>query len=134
MLDSDQWSATFRTNVDPLSHLTNSALHHISKGALTMNSASVDVYAGTPSRIDYAASKGAGFLTQLVKEGIHINVVSAGPVWYPLVATGVGEQGQKGHGLGNLTPMERLGHPSEIATSYVLLAGSESAERSNVAP
>ncbi|KAK6951289.1 hypothetical protein Daesc_007820 [Daldinia eschscholtzii] len=132
-ITDDQWSATFRTNVDPLFHLTKSTLPHLSKGAVIINSASVDAYIGTPSRVDYAASKGAviaftrALSNQLVKKGIRVNAVSAGPVWSPLVATGVSEQGQKGHGLGNWTPMERLGQPSEIATSYVFLAGSESA-------
>ncbi|KAI1140288.1 NAD(P)-binding protein [Hypoxylon sp. FL0543] len=132
-ISDEQWSATFRTNVDPLFHLTKSALPHLSSGAVIINSASVDPYIGTPSRVDYAASKGAviaftrAMSNQLVKRGIRVNAVAAGPVWSPLVATGVGEQGQKGHGLGNWTPMERLGQPSEIATSYVFLAGSESA-------
>ncbi|KAI1418551.1 NAD(P)-binding protein [Hypoxylon sp. FL1857] len=129
----DILSATFRTNVDPLFHLTKSALPHLSNGAVIINSASVDSYIGTPSRVDYAASKGAviaftrALSNQLVKKSIRVNAVAAGPVWSPLVATGVSEQGQKGHGLGNWTPMERLGQPSEIATSYVFLASSESA-------
>ncbi|KAI0108146.1 NAD(P)-binding protein [Daldinia grandis] len=103
-------SATFRTNVDPLFHLTKAALPHLSN-----------------------ASKGAviaftrALSNQLVKRGIRVNAVAAGPVWSPLLATGVSEESQKGHGLGNWTPMERLGQPSEIATSYVFLAGSESA-------
>ncbi|OTA97992.1 hypothetical protein M426DRAFT_70600 [Hypoxylon sp. CI-4A] len=117
------------TNVNPLFHLIKSALPHLSNGAIIINSASVDPYIGTPSRVDYATSKGAmiaftrALSNQLVKKGIRVNAVAAGPVWSPLVAT----KGQKGHGLGNWTPMERFGQPSETATSYVFLAGNESA-------
>ncbi|KAI1641737.1 NAD(P)-binding protein [Daldinia loculata] len=131
-ITEDQWSATSRTNVDPLFHVTKAVLPHLSSGAAIINSASVDTYIGTPSRVDYAASKGAviaftrALSNQLVKKGIRVNAVAIGPVWPPLVATGVSEQGQEGQGLGNSTPMERLGQPSEIATSYVFLAGSES--------
>ncbi|KAI8957270.1 NAD(P)-binding protein [Daldinia sp. FL1419] len=105
-----KWSATFRTNVDPLFHLTKSALAHLSNGAVIINSASVDAYIGTPSHVDYAASKGAVIaFTRALS--------TAGLVWSPLIATGMSERGQKGQGLGNWTPIERLGQPSEIATS-----------------
>jgi NAD(P)-dependent dehydrogenase (short-subunit alcohol dehydrogenase family) len=101
-------------------------------GASIINSASVDSYIGVPSRLDYATSKGAvvaftrALSNELVKKGIRINAVAAGPVWTPMMATGVSAEGQKGHGLGNKTPMGRLGQPVEIATSYVFLAGKES--------
>ncbi|KAL7623092.1 hypothetical protein AAE478_006771 [Parahypoxylon ruwenzoriense] len=132
-ITDEQWSSTFRTNVDLFFHLTKSTLPHLSKGAVIINSASVDAYIGTPSQVDYAARKGAiisftrALSNQLVKKGIRVNAAAAGPVWTPLVATGVSEEGQRGHGLGNWTPMDRLGQPSEIATSYVFLASDESA-------
>ncbi len=104
----------------------------MSKGSVIINSASVDSYIGVPSRLDYTTSKGAiiaftrGLSNELVKKGIRVNAVAAGPVWTPLVATGVSKEGQHGHGLGNWTPMNRLGQPSEIATSYVFLASRDS--------
>jgi NAD(P)-dependent dehydrogenase (short-subunit alcohol dehydrogenase family) len=128
----EQWASTFRVNLDSYFHLTKYVLPHLSKGGVIINSASVDSYIGVPSRLDYATSKGAvvaftrALSNQLVKKGIRVNAVAAGPVWTPLVATGVSEQSQQGHGLGNWTPMDRVGQPSEIATSYVFLASKES--------
>ena len=131
-ITEEQWSTTFRTNIDSYFHLTKLSLPLMSSGGVIINSASVDSYIGVPSRLDYAASKGAviaftrSLSNQLVKRGIRVNAVAAGPVWTPLITTGVGEEGQRGHGLGNWTPMERLGQPSEIAPSYVFLASRES--------
>jgi NAD(P)-dependent dehydrogenase (short-subunit alcohol dehydrogenase family) len=122
----EQWASTFRVNLDSYFHLTKYVLPHLSKGGVIINSASVDSYIGVPSRLDYATSKGAvvAFTRALSNR---VNAVAAGPVWTPLVATGVSEQSQQGHGLGNWTPMDRVGQPSEIATSYVFLASKESA-------
>lgn len=64
---------------------------------------------------------------QLVRRGIRVNAVAAGPTWTPLIAaSGAGKEGYKSHVLGHSTPMGRLGQPSEVATSYVFLAGPES--------
>ncbi|KAM9874678.1 oxidoreductase C4H3.08 [Verticillium dahliae] len=132
-ISDEQWSTTFRTNIDSYFFLTKHALKHLATDGVIINSASVDSYIGVPSRIDYAASKGAvvaftrALSNQLVHKGIRVNAVAAGPVWTPLIATGVGTEGQKGQGLGNWTPMGRLGQPAEVATSYVFLASRESA-------
>jgi len=61
-------------------------------GGVVINSASVDSYIGTPTRVDYAASKGAvvaltrALSNQLFKRGIRVNAVAAGPVWTPMMA------------------------------------------------
>lgn len=102
------------------------------KGSSIINSASVDSYIGSPSRLDYATTKGAivaftrALSNDLIKKGIRVNAVAAGPVWTPMMASGVDKAGQHGHGLGNWTPMDRVGQPVEIATSYVFLAANES--------
>jgi NAD(P)-dependent dehydrogenase (short-subunit alcohol dehydrogenase family) len=131
-ISEEQWASTFRVNLDSYFHLTKYMLPHLSKGGAIINSASVDSYLGVPSRLDYAVSKGAvvaftrALSNQLVKRGIRVNAVAAGPTWTPLLATGVSKEGRQGHGLGNWTPMDRLGQPSEVATSYVFLASQES--------
>lgn len=107
----------------------------MSAGANIINSTSVDAYIGVPTRLDYAASKGAvvaftrALSNQLVKRGIRVNAVAAGPTWTPLLAaSGAGNNAAKGHGrLGYHTPMDRLGQPSEVATSYVFLASEDAA-------
>jgi len=133
-ISEEQWSTTFRTNIDSYFYMTKYALPHMPSGGVIINTSSVDAYIGVPTRLDYVASKGAviaftrGLSNELVKKGIRVNAVAAGPVWTPLVSSsGVSKEGQKGHGLGNWTPMDRLGQPSEIATSYVFLASRESA-------
>ncbi|GAO18903.1 uncharacterized protein UV8b_02770 [Ustilaginoidea virens] len=131
-ISDEQWASTFRVNIDSYFHLTKAILPLMSKGGSIINSASVDSYIGVPSRLDYATTKGAiiaftrSLSNYLVKKGIRVNAVAAGPTWTPLVASGVDEKGQKGHGLGNWTPMDRIGQPVEVATSYVFLASSES--------
>lgn len=64
---------------------------------MIINSVLVDFYISIPSRLDYIISKGAivtftrALSNQLVKKGICVNAVAAGPVWMLLVATGVSE-------------------------------------------
>ncbi|PHH78652.1 hypothetical protein CDD80_6544 [Ophiocordyceps camponoti-rufipedis] len=131
-ITDQQWKETQAVNVDSYFYLTKCALPLLSDGGSIINSASVDSYIGVPSRLDYATSKGAiiaftrGLSNQLVKKGIRVNAVAAGPVWTPLVESGVGSEGQQGHGLGNWTPMNKLGQPIHVATSYVFLASADS--------
>ncbi|OAA40308.1 NAD(P)-binding domain protein [Metarhizium rileyi] len=131
-ISEEQWAATFRVNIDSYFFLTKEMLPNMAENASIINSASVDSYIGVPSRLDYATTKGAivaftrSLSNDLVKKGIRVNAVAAGPVWTPLVASGVDKPGQHGHGLGNWTPMNRIGQPVEVATSYVFLATNES--------
>ncbi|KAM3530997.1 hypothetical protein MY4038_004669 [Beauveria bassiana] len=131
-MSEEQWSYLFRVNVDSYFHLTKAILPSMGKGGSIINSASVDSYIGVPSRLDYATSKGAvvaftrSLSNELIKKGIRVNAVAAGPVWTPMLASSVDNKGQEGHGLGNSTPMGRLGQLSEVATTYVFLASGES--------
>lgn len=128
----EQWASTFRVNIDSYFYLTKAILPFMAKNGSIINSASVDSYIGVPSRLDYATTKGAiiaftrSLSNHLIKKGIRVNAVAAGPVWTPLVASGVEKPGQHGHGLGNWTPMDRIGQPVEVATSYVFLAANDS--------
>jgi len=147
-ITDEQWYMTFRTNIDACFHITKAALPHLAAGASVINSTSVDAYVGVPTRVDYAASKGAvvaftrALSNQLIKRGIRVNAVAAGPTWTPMLAAsgagagGGGEEetaaskagggGGGHHKLGYHTPMDRLGQPSEVATSYVFLASADS--------
>jgi NAD(P)-dependent dehydrogenase (short-subunit alcohol dehydrogenase family) len=126
-----------RTNIDAYFFETKSALPFLNSGSVIINSASVDSYIGVPTRLDYATSKGAvvaftrALSNQLLRTGIRVNAVAAGPVATPLLGQGDGdgdgEEDHEGHGLGNWTPMKRLARPVEVATSYVFLASQESA-------
>ena len=104
------------------------------EGSCIINTASVDSYIGAPSRLDYSVSKGAivaltrALSNQLVKtKGIRVNAVAAGPITTTSGGTETEQEGAPGHGhgLGNWTPMQRVGEPGEVATSYVFLASKE---------
>jgi len=95
-ITDEQWYTTFRTNIDASFHITKAALPHIPAGGSIINSTSVDAYIGVPTRVDYAASKGAivaftrALSNQLVKRGIRVNAVAAGPTWTPMLAAATG--------------------------------------------
>jgi NAD(P)-dependent dehydrogenase (short-subunit alcohol dehydrogenase family) len=131
-LGEEQWNNTLQTNVSSYFFMTKFAAPLLKEGSVIINSASVDSYIGTPSRVDYAASKGAvvaltrALSNQLLKRGIRVNAVGAGPVWTPMMAAGTGTGKQEAKGLGNTTPMGRVGEPVEIAACYVFLASQDS--------
>ncbi|KAF5125068.1 putative oxidoreductase YhxC [Metarhizium anisopliae] len=113
--------------------LANNAASRNEKGTIfDISDASVDPYIGVPSGLDYATTKAAiiaytrSLSNYLIKKGIRVNAVAAGPVWTPSVASGVEKPRKHGHGLGNWTPMDRIGQLVEVATSYIFLAGNES--------
>lgn len=118
-------------NIDSYFYITKYAIPHMPSGSSIINSASVDAYIGAPTRLDYATSKGAvtaftrALSNQLVKsKGIRVNSVAAGPVDE---SKGASVEGEHPHGLGNWTPMQRVGQAAEVATSYVFLASKEGA-------
>ncbi|KAM3437067.1 hypothetical protein MY4824_003968 [Beauveria thailandica] len=76
--------------------------------------------------IVYLPPSTAALSNELVKKGIRVNAVAAGPVWTPMLALSVDKKDQEGHGLGNSAPMGGPGQPSEVATTYMFLASGES--------
>ena len=130
-IDRRQLELTFRTNVFSMFHLTRAALPHLRKGASIINTASVTAYRGSAHLIDYAASKGAivsftrSLSASLVDRGIRVNAVAPGPVWTPLIASGIPKS--KVQTFGSDAPMGRAAEPEEIAPCYVFLASDGSA-------
>ncbi|GBG67440.1 hypothetical protein CBR_g575 [Chara braunii] len=123
----EEWERTFRTNIHSYFYLTRHALPHIPEGGSIINTTSVNAYKGHPTLIPYTATKGAivGFTRSLamslVSKGIRVNGVAPGPVWTPLIPSSAPEP-KKVEGFGENAPMGRVGHPDEIAPSYVFLA------------
>ncbi|KID72306.1 uncharacterized protein G6M90_00g105240 [Metarhizium brunneum] len=111
-ISEEQWASTFRVNTDSYSYLTKAILPFMAKNGCISNSASVDSYIGVPSRLDYATTKAPiiaftrSLSNYLIKKGLRVNAVAAGPVWTPSVASGMEKPRQQGHGLGNWTPMD----------------------------
>jgi len=125
----EHWDQVFRTNIHAYFYLTRAAAPHLGEGASIINTASVNAYKGNARLIPYTATKGAivaftrAIALALMERGIRVNGVAPGPVWTPLIpATFPAEAVEE---FGGSAPMERAGQPSEIAPSYVFLAGRD---------
>jgi len=125
-----QLERTFRTNVFGMFYLTQAALPHLQPGSAVINTASITAYKGSPSLLDYSATKGAvvaftrSLALNIVGRGIRVNAVAPGPIWTPLIpstfdASAVAK-------FGSDTPMKRAGQPDELAPAYVYLASEDS--------
>ncbi|KAL6497801.1 Glucose and ribitol dehydrogenase [Orobanche hederae] len=129
-IDGDRLERIFRTNIFSHFFLSRHALKHMNEGSTIINSTSVEAYCGSPTLLDYCATKGAivsftrGLALQLVGKGIRVNAVAPGPVWTPLQVASMPEEMVTK--IGEETPMGRAAQPHEIAPSYVFLASEES--------
>ncbi|UVI33721.1 SDR family oxidoreductase [Paenibacillus spongiae] len=126
----EQLERTFKTNVFGMFYLTQAASPHLHKGATIINTTSVTAYRGSPTLLDYSATKGAmvaftrSLSMNLNPRGIRVNAVAPGPVWTPLIpSTFDAQQVAK---FGSDTPLGRCGQPDEMAPAYVYLACEDS--------
>ena len=126
-LSTEQFDATFRTNVYAMFWLCKAALPHMPRGATIVNTTSIQSYQPSPSLLDYASTKAAitafthALAKQVAQQGIRVNAVAPGPVWTPLQPSG-GQPEEKIPEFGLEVPMQRPGQPAELASVYVLLA------------
>jgi NAD(P)-dependent dehydrogenase (short-subunit alcohol dehydrogenase family) len=125
----EQLERTFRTNIFAMFYLVAAALPHLKTRSAIINTTSVTAYRGSPTLLDYAATKGAivaftrSLAESLAKRKIRVNAVAPGPVWTPLIpSTFPPEKVEK---FGSDVPLERPGEPAEIAPSYVFLASDD---------
>ncbi|RWR02308.1 oxidoreductase [[Pantoea] beijingensis] len=130
-LSTEDFDATFKTNVYALFWITKAALEHLPRGASIVNTSSVQAYKPSEILLDYAQTKAAivaftkSLAKQLGEEGIRVNAVAPGPYWTPLQSSG-GQPQEKVMQFGASTPLGRPGQPAEIAPLYVTLASHES--------
>ncbi|QIE30511.1 SDR family oxidoreductase [Caballeronia sp. SBC2] len=130
-LSTEQFEATFRTNVFAMFWLCKAALPHMPPGGTIINTTSIQSYQPSPHLLDYASTKGAitafthGLAKQVIDRGIRVNAVAPGPVWTPLQPSG-GQSQEKVQQFGSEAPMKRPGQPAELAPIYVVLASQES--------
>jgi NAD(P)-dependent dehydrogenase (short-subunit alcohol dehydrogenase family) len=127
---TEQFDATFKTNVYAMFWITKAALPHMPAGAAIINTASIQAYEPSPNLLDYAQTKACivsftkGLAKQLAAKGIRVNAVAPGPFWTPLQPSG-GQPQEAIETFGAKSPLGRPGQPAEIAPTYVLLASSE---------
>ena len=125
-----QLTKTFQTNVFAMFYLAQAALPHLKQGAAIINTASITAYRGSPTLIDYSATKGAivsftrALSANLAGAGIRVNGVAPGPIWTPLIPASF--DAQSGTTFGSDTPMKRAGQPYELAAAYVYLGCDDS--------
>ncbi len=130
-LSTEQFDATFKTNVYAMFWITKAALRHMQRGAAIINTTSIQAYDSSENLLDYAQTKAAqvaftkSLAKQLAPRGIRVNAVAPGPVWTPLQPSG-GQPPEKIEKFGEKTPMGRPGQPAELAGAFVLLASDES--------
>jgi len=129
-ITDEQLDRTFRTNILSVFQVTREALKHLGRGAAIINTGSVVALRGSPSLVDYAASKGAvhvftkSLSAQLAERGIRVNCVAPGPVWTPLIPSTRDEDAVEAFGAD--TAWERPAQPAELAPAYVFFASADS--------
>jgi len=130
-IDLDNVESTFRSNILQMFAMSKFALPHMKKGSSIINTTSVTAFKGSPSLVDYSATKGAivsftkALGKNLVSKGIRVNAVAPGPVHTPLQPASRPAEQMENFGSGSGTG--RPGQPSEIAPTFVFLASAEAA-------
>jgi len=128
-IDLDDVQSSFQSNIIQMFAITKFALPHMKKGSSIINTSSTVAFRGTGAMVDYAATKGAivSFTKALAKnlapKGIRVNTVAPGPVHTPIQPASRPSEQMEGFGKGSL--LGRPGQPSEIAPSFVFLAGKD---------
>jgi NAD(P)-dependent dehydrogenase (short-subunit alcohol dehydrogenase family) len=128
-IPDEEWSYTFRTNIDAMFHLAKAAVPHMRPGSSIINTTSIQSDKPSPMLLAYASTKGAvsnftaGLAQMLGNKGIRVNAVAPGPIWTPLIPSTMPPEKVKSFGAD--TPLGRAGQPKELAGIYVLLASEE---------
>ena len=130
-LTDEELDRTMKTNIYAYLRLVREAVPHMEPGSAIIATGSEVGLEGSARLPDYGATKGAihsatkTLAQDLLKKGIRVNCVAAGPVWTPLNPADQGvtaeEVAQFGKKMGS-SPMGRPAQPEEISPAFVFLA------------
>ena len=129
------WDHIHDVNLRGCFFAVQTALPLLKKGGSIVVTGSIGSIAGVKGNAVYAASK-AGLraivrilATELVSEGIRVNMVSPGPTETPLLNRNVGMDESAVEALRevmiSVVPMKRMGDPEEVARPVLFLASEE---------
>ena len=128
-ISDDEFDRTIKTNLYAMFYICKAAVPHMPSGGSIINTASINADQPKPKLLAYSATKAAivnfsgGLAALLAEKGIRANAVAPGPIWTPLIpATMPPEQVES---FGSEVPLQRMGQPAELASSYVMLASDE---------
>jgi len=134
-IDAARLARVFATNVTGAFICAREAVRRMSTarggaGGAIVNVSSRAAQLGAPGEyVDYAASKAAldaltvGLAKEVAAEGIRVNAVRAGIIYSDIHASG-GEPGRVDR-LGPTLPMQRGGHPIEVARAILWLLSED---------
>jgi NAD(P)-dependent dehydrogenase (short-subunit alcohol dehydrogenase family) len=127
---TEDFDATFKTNVYASFWITKAAIPHLPPGAAIIFTASEQAYDPSANLFDYAQTKSCmvsmtkSLAKQLAARGVRVNAVAPGPIWTPLQVSG-GAVPDKLPEFGAQTLLKRPGQPAELASVYVQLAAAD---------
>lgn len=125
-LDDAHVAETLQTNIAGYIQMARAVLPYMDSGASIINTGSETGIFGSPSLLDYSASKGAihaftkALASQLLPRAIRVNCVAPGPVWTPL--NPADKQAGDVAAFGRGSDMRRAAQPEELSPAYVFLA------------
>ncbi|MFD7232802.1 SDR family NAD(P)-dependent oxidoreductase [Streptomyces sp. NPDC059881] len=129
----EHFDTTFDTNARGTFFTVQKALPLLNDGGSVVLVASTAHLVGVPPYTAYSATKAAirsfarSWAAELKERGIRVNSVSPGPVDTPIFEA----QGREGaealrEQMRSMVPMNRLGHPEEVAAAVLFLASDDS--------